>query len=127
MKKFESLLLKTGNPDLICAYIEELNDSVSCDFRQAVSRYGKEMQLKISHTLQQQTDILNMDIYRFIDEYCTGPITRIKVMMEVHEIHTVRELITCRKSTLMTTRTIGKKTMMSLIEDLERIGLSLKD
>lgn len=128
MTNFEQILLKTGNPELIGAYIDEYENSLSDDFRQnVINYYTHEVKWKLLNKLHMETEFDNMPIRDFLDEYATENVTRLQNLMYMHDIKTVRDLLACRKSTFLRTRGVGKKTLMDLEDTLEKVGLKLSD
>lgn len=128
MKNFEQLLLKTGHPDLIVSYCDDYADVMSDDFLKAVAEYGKMSKQKISRVLDEQDDILDMNIYRFLERYGTNNIMRISSLMYANDIKTVRELLELNKRVLLRTKYYGgPKILSDLSETLEKFGLRLED
>ena len=127
MNKFETLLLKNGNPELIEAYLNEYKEFIGDDFRKAVVKYGQEINLKFSRVYPDKTDILKMDISLLLQNYCSGNVVRIYNTLRYHQVMTVEDLIKCRKETLTQTRNFGHKSMANLCSALAKVGLKLHD
>lgn len=127
MNKFEQLLLKTGSPELIDAYLKEYQENVDDDFRKAVVVYGEKVNKLFSTAAPASDELLNWDIATFLDNYCSGNVVRIYNTLSYHGVKTVRDIVKCHKGDLEQTRNFGSKSMANLCLALAKVDLQLCD
>lgn len=135
MTTFEKLLLKTGSPALICAYVNEFHEHLSNDFYQNLSIYQKEMAWTIANALSENhisSDLMKMKILDFINsfgsELTQSQETHLKNMFYACDIHTVEDLLNWRYRDLRrNVRGMGEVTLQNLTTILAKAGLKLQN
>ena len=130
MTKFEKLLLQSGNPDLICAFIEEYESVLSRDFMENFQVYRERIVKKLSET--KLSGILSMGIQDFLEVYGKGIISPhcqaiLQKAMRQLDVCTVKDLLEKRKSDILRVHNLGKKSIIGLMDTLENLGWHLLD
>ena len=130
MKKFEELLLKTGNPDLICAFVREYRDSLSKDFAQNFNLYCKRIQLQLGN-VSLDSDIPDMQIEEFLYLYggdmSSTLKTRICNWFDDAHIKIVRDLLQYSERDIARIYNLGEKSVRTLQKAVKNAGYQLKN
>ena len=138
MTTFEQLLLKTGNPDLICAYIDEHENILSKDFMRNFELYSEKAQKKLKEAIH--FNPFSMAIDEFLEIYGKGILsTTIKsrirncinsyVGRNYDHVYTatVQHLLKIKKGELVKLHNLGPKSAAQLEKVLTKAGLKLQD
>ncbi len=130
MTQFEELLLKTGNPDLICAFIREHRENLSKDFAQNFEFYCEQTKRKLADVCF-DTDIQDMKIKEFLDIYGwdMSPSTKSRVCnwLPYANIKTVRDLLQYSYIELARIYGLGSRSVILLEKAIEKAGYQLRD
>ena len=134
MNKFETLLLKTGNPDLICEFINVYKSSLSDDFMQNFAVYRGQIDAKLAKVVQTKAHFepSTMPIGEFLEMYGSSELTktirtRIEKALHFMDIMTVQELLECTREDIARRRNVGLKSVLQLERLLAKVGCSLKN
>lgn len=123
MNNFETMLLKTGSTDLICEFINNYDEIISADFKEALQNYVKETELKLVDAFAHKpTEVLDMSICDFFTEPSDK---RIIKLLHRKGIETVRDLIHCDYHDLRCITGFGKKALRRVIRALGDKDLKL--
>ena len=138
MTNFETLLLQSGSPDLICAYIEEHEKSLSSDFMRNFEIYYQKAEKKLKDAIH--FDPFTMEVAEFLEVYggnilSTTIKSRIRncirdyVLRNYDHVYTptVQHMLKIKKHELIELRKFGPKSVKQLELVLDKAGLKLQD
>ena len=138
MTNFETLLLKSGSPELILAYIKDNEQSLSSDFMRNYSIYVERIEKGLKEAVNFNPFV--MEISEFLEIYGRGILsTTIKTRISrcirdyVHRNYTgvytptVQHLLKIKKDELSRQRNLGPKSLRQLEKVLDKAGLKLQD
>ena len=137
MTNFETLLLQSGSPDLICAYIDEHEKSLSSDFMRNFEIYYEKIEKKLKDAIH--FDPFTMDVSEFLEIYgreSLSPTIKSRIYncirdytMVNYKVHepTVQHMLKIKKHELVALRKFGPKSVRQLEKVLTKAGLKLQD
>ena len=138
MTNFETLLLQSGSPDLICAYVNEHEKLLSKDFMRNFEIYSEEAEKKMKTTIHHNP--FSMEVDEFLEIYGRGILSvtirtriyncvRSYFLGSDYDIYrpTVYHLLKIKKSELKHFRNFGPKSITQLEKVLTKAGLKLQD
>ena len=127
MTNFEEMLLKTGTPDLICAYVTEYKKYLSKDFVENFATYRDNV---VRNLLAVHFDVYQMPVKDFLVLYAADMTstmrTRIYRALDTLDVHTIADLLKWNRKDLRQKRNLGELSVLKLEEVLKKVGLKLQ-
>ena len=131
MTQFEELLLKTGSPDLIRAFIREHRENLSKDFAQNFDSYCEQFK-RLQDDVCLDSGIPDMEIEEFLDLYGVDMSSSLKTRtcngLQSYgiDVKTVRDLLRWSEADIARIYNLGKKSVRLLKKAVENAGYQLK-